>query len=188
MDSETVLQAIEANLVSSTQRVSGELTILQSSVIGHLNDQIAFHITKILQNIWLLLVLSSTYVSWQKQTKSIINVNFKIKPKKSLYVTYPVLSVTYLSGIRPSFPLKHPSHQSSDTCLKITNVSPFLNDNSRPLLPSKSYSAVASNRSFSEGKKNRHVNRLLIFARNDLKKHSLSYKRFVTKKNFHVKR
>ena len=33
MDSEAELQAIEANLVSSIQRVSGELGISQSSVV-----------------------------------------------------------------------------------------------------------------------------------------------------------
>ena len=36
VDSKAVLQAIEENLVSSIRRVSGELDILQSSVIHHL--------------------------------------------------------------------------------------------------------------------------------------------------------
>ena len=60
MDSKAMLQAIEANLVSSTQRVSGELHILQTSVVGHFHDlckstQSWFvpHVTKILQNFWL---------------------------------------------------------------------------------------------------------------------------------------
>ena len=59
-----MLQAVEVNLVSSTQGVSGELGISQSSVVCHLNDlgksiqscQIVPHATKILQNFWLTLV------------------------------------------------------------------------------------------------------------------------------------
>ena len=38
MDSETVLHAIEANLVSSIRRVSGDLSILQHIVVCHLHD------------------------------------------------------------------------------------------------------------------------------------------------------
>ena len=38
MDSEAVLQTIEADPASSTQNVSGELGISQSSVIRHLHD------------------------------------------------------------------------------------------------------------------------------------------------------
>ena len=38
MDSAAMLQAIEAYLVSSTQRVSGELSISLSSVFHHLHD------------------------------------------------------------------------------------------------------------------------------------------------------
>ena len=53
-----------ANPVSSTQRVSGELGISQSSVVCHLHDLdkssqnywIELHITKILQDFWLILV------------------------------------------------------------------------------------------------------------------------------------
>ena len=64
MDSEAVFQAIEANLVNSTQRVSDELSISQSSMICYLNKlgkniwscQIVPHISKILQNFWLTLV------------------------------------------------------------------------------------------------------------------------------------
>ena len=37
-DSEAVLQTIEVNPVSSTQRVSGKLSISQSSVVCHLHD------------------------------------------------------------------------------------------------------------------------------------------------------
>ena len=37
VDSKTMLQAIETNLVSSTQRLSGKLSILQSSVVCYLH-------------------------------------------------------------------------------------------------------------------------------------------------------
>ena len=58
VDSEIVFQAIEANLVSNTRRVSGELSISQSSVVHHLHDfsknlrrsQTLLHANKILQN------------------------------------------------------------------------------------------------------------------------------------------
>ena len=64
MDSEAVPQAIEVNLASSTQRVSGKLIISQSNVVCNLHDlsksmqicQILPHITKIFQNFWLILV------------------------------------------------------------------------------------------------------------------------------------
>ena len=38
VDSKAKLQATEANSVSSTWRVSGELDLLQSSVVHHLHD------------------------------------------------------------------------------------------------------------------------------------------------------
>ena len=47
-NSKAVLQAIEANPVSSTQRVSGELDISQSSVICYLHD-----LGKDIQNCWI---------------------------------------------------------------------------------------------------------------------------------------
>ena len=55
MDSETIFQAIEENLVSSTHRVSGKLNISLYSVVHHFQDlgktvqscQIVPHITKI---------------------------------------------------------------------------------------------------------------------------------------------
>ena len=37
MDSKTLLQRIEANCASSTQRVSGKLSILQSEAVHHLS-------------------------------------------------------------------------------------------------------------------------------------------------------
>ena len=46
VNSEAVLQAIDANSASSTRRVSGEFSISQSSVVCQL------HVTKILQNFW----------------------------------------------------------------------------------------------------------------------------------------
>ena len=68
VDPEVMLQTTEVN---STQRVSGELGILQSSVVCHLHDLgkrirsclTVPHITKILQNSWLNLVLVN---KWHK--------------------------------------------------------------------------------------------------------------------------
>ena len=53
------------NLASSTQRVSGELSISQSNVVCHLHNlsksnqsfKIVSHVTKIFQNIWLSIEL-----------------------------------------------------------------------------------------------------------------------------------
>ena len=64
MDSEVMHQVLEAHLASSTERVSGELSISQSSVIRHFHNhgksiqsyQIVPHINKILQNFWLTYV------------------------------------------------------------------------------------------------------------------------------------
>ena len=59
VDSEIVLQAIEANLASSTQTVWGELCISYSSVVHHFYDlgiqscRIVHHVTKMLKNFWL---------------------------------------------------------------------------------------------------------------------------------------
>ena len=57
VDSEAMLQAIDTNLIGSTQRVSGELNGLQSSVVYHLHNlsksiqsyRIVSQVTKILQ-------------------------------------------------------------------------------------------------------------------------------------------
>ena len=61
---EAVLQTIETNLASSTRRVSGKLSISQSSVVYQIHDlckrtqnyQILPDITKVLQNFWITLV------------------------------------------------------------------------------------------------------------------------------------
>ena len=61
---DSMLQAIEANLASKTQRVPGELGISQSNEICHLQNlnksiqscQIVPHFTRIFQNFWLILV------------------------------------------------------------------------------------------------------------------------------------
>ena len=66
MDSKAILQAWVKNLASSTWRVSGKLSISQSSIVCHFHDlsksiwsyQILSHI-KILQNFWLTKVVSS---------------------------------------------------------------------------------------------------------------------------------
>ena len=58
LDSKAILQAIEANPMNSTQRVSGELSISQPSIVHHLyhlsknicSCGIGLHVTKILQN------------------------------------------------------------------------------------------------------------------------------------------
>ena len=57
MNSKTKLQSLQANPVSGNQRLSDKVSITQSSVVHHHHNQIGFHITKILQNIWLTKVL-----------------------------------------------------------------------------------------------------------------------------------
>ena len=64
MESKTVLQALEANPVSSIWRISGEFGISQSSVVHKilnlgksiLSFQIEHHIAKISQNFWFTLI------------------------------------------------------------------------------------------------------------------------------------
>ena len=97
-----MLQAIEANLASSTWRVSGEL----GSVVYHLNNfgkslrsrQIVPHITKILQNFWLTLVL---FVGSSKYNSNIYNTSLNKSQawhidgstnKKNPYDFYKVLT------------------------------------------------------------------------------------------------
>ena len=57
MDYEAVLQAMEENLASTTWRVSGKLSILQSGVVHPFHSELLIvpHITKILQNFRLTL-------------------------------------------------------------------------------------------------------------------------------------
>ena len=62
IDCKAMLSAVEVNPVISTQRVSGEFGILQSSVVHHFHDYskscpIVPHVTKILQNFWLIQVI-----------------------------------------------------------------------------------------------------------------------------------
>ena len=67
LDSEAMLQTIEANMESINQRVSGELSISQSSVSRYLRELskstrsclIVSHVTKILQNFWLTQVFAA---------------------------------------------------------------------------------------------------------------------------------
>ena len=63
MKSKTMFQAIVANLMSSFQRVSGEHSISQFSMVHHLhnfNKSIqSYQISKILQNFWLILVANN---------------------------------------------------------------------------------------------------------------------------------
>ena len=71
--------------------------------------------------------------------KKIVHLSFT---KKML--TYLIFSIMYLSGIRPSWPLTDPFHQSFDTCLNKTKVSPLWKLTSRADLALKSYKAWAS--------------------------------------------
>ena len=79
VDSEAILQTIEANPVSSTRRVSGELSLSQSSVVFHIHDlskyikscRIMFHITKILQNFHLL---KSKKIFWWSHPQFIYHI------------------------------------------------------------------------------------------------------------------
>ena len=64
--------------------------------------------------------------------------------------SYFILSMMYLSGIRPSWPLTDPFHQSFDTCLDREMVSPLWKLTSLVDLAVKSYNAWASKVSDSE--------------------------------------
>ena len=64
--------------------------------------------------------------------------------------SYFILSMMYLSGIRPSWPLTDPFHQSFDTCLVRETVSPLWKLTSLVDLAVKSYNAWASKVSDSE--------------------------------------
>ena len=70
IDSEARLQAIEANVAIITQWVFGKLNILQSSVVCHIhrlsksiwNSRTVPHITKIVQNLWLIQIYIYVYI------------------------------------------------------------------------------------------------------------------------------
>ena len=47
-----------------------------------------------------------------------------------IFKFYLMVSMMYLSGISPSFPLTDPLHQSPDTCLNKLIESPFLKSTS----------------------------------------------------------
>ena len=83
VDSEAILKAVEANLVRSIQRVSGELGISPSSLICHLWELQQMHpglpncascMTKILQNFWFTLALCT----WNEETIALVykNINY----------------------------------------------------------------------------------------------------------------
>ena len=59
-------------------------------------------------------------------------------------MTYLIFNMIYLSGIRPSWPLTEPFHQSFETCLNKVKVSPLWKLISRADLALKSYRAWAS--------------------------------------------
>ena len=67
--------------------------------------------------------------------------------------TYFILSMMYLSGISPSWPRTEPFHQSLETCLKSTMVSPLWKLTSRVERALKSYNAWATSVSGSANKK-----------------------------------
>ena len=67
--------------------------------------------------------------------------------------TYFILSMMYLSGISPSWPRTEPFHQSLETCLKSTMVSPLWKLTSRVERALKSYNAWATSVSGSAKKK-----------------------------------
>ena len=80
-------------------------------------------------------------------------IRFSTKLRQMLvWYTYLILSVMYLSGMRPSLPLTAPRHQSFDTCLYRMMVSPFEKFTSRDERALKSYRAWASKISDSENK------------------------------------
>ena len=102
VDSEVMLQTRAVNPVMSTQRVSGEISISQSSMVRKLYDLgnsirscwSALDVTKILQNFWLNLVLYWCKISpnYRKATAlwGIIQKIANISP-----VILPIISVPY---------------------------------------------------------------------------------------------
>ena len=85
MNFKAMTQAIEANLVRSPQRVSGELSIAQSNMVGHLHglgksigSWLVLHIIKILQNFWLTLVIELLVFSI-RLTVSAVEIDSVIK-------------------------------------------------------------------------------------------------------------
>ena len=73
------------------------------------------------------------------------------------FATYFILSMMYLSGISPSWPRTEPFHQSLETCLKSTMVSPLWKLTSRVERALKSYNAWATNVSGSAKEKKKYV-------------------------------
>ena len=73
------------------------------------------------------------------------------------FATYFILSMMYLSGISPSWPRTEPFHQSLETCLKSTMVSPLWKLTSRVERALKSYNAWATNVSGSAKEKKNYV-------------------------------
>ena len=66
MDSEAIFQTIEANLASSTQRVSGELSISQFSEVCHLHNLCkrisrAAELCHMLYNFWLTWMIANIF-------------------------------------------------------------------------------------------------------------------------------
>ena len=98
MHSDDVLQTVAANLVSSTQRVSGKLSISQSRVVPQLHNfgkcikicWIIPHITKILQNIWLTQVL---IICQNKQPLDLLKISTDIFLNISLNLWNQILLI-----------------------------------------------------------------------------------------------
>ena len=114
VDPKAVLQAIEANPVRRTWRVSGEFIISQSMVL-HLHDpsksiwsyQIVPHVTKILQNFWLTLVCLSLFqINTQKMASLKFSKNLRNSSSDNSLHFHPCLTfvsrlLTALRGHRP---------------------------------------------------------------------------------------
>ena len=77
----------------------------------------------------------------------------KLQREKVFKLAYLIFNMIYLSGIRPSWPLTEPFHQSFETCLNKVKVSPLWKLISRADLALKSYRAWASKVSDSVKKK-----------------------------------
>ena len=80
--------------------------------------------------------------------------------KNYMKLTYLIFNMIYLSGIRPSWPLTEPFHQSFETCLNKVKVSPLWKLISRADLALKSYKAWASKVSDSVKKKKKMCQKL----------------------------
>jgi hypothetical protein len=106
----------------------------------------------------------------------------------SMNYTHLILSMMYLSGMRPSWPLTLPRHQSLDTCENKTTLSPFLKLSSRSERAMKSNCAVASRHSDSATWELRsHYKYFVYYIISRLAKSKLQFQLKIGKNKLHQK-